>query len=116
MRQQAYSYLGDTQDILVEVLCFRRMYENVGMQPGTQGMMGDPSVMPIMQSVGDKERTKFLFQFQGCFSESLLGELLPERLEDHAIRVIPGSSPPNKLPYRVFKAQQEEIMSQEEIM
>ena len=38
--------------------------------------------------------------------------LPPERPEDHAILEIPGTSPPNRAPYRVSAAQQEEIMSQ----
>ncbi|MCO5559736.1 hypothetical protein L7F22_013338 [Adiantum nelumboides] len=37
-----------------------------------------------------------------------------ERLEDHAIDLVPGSSPPNRPPYRVSAAQQKEIMSQVE--
>lgn len=44
----------------------------------------------------DKERTEFLNQFRDCFSESLPSELPPERPEDHAIDIIPGSSPPNR--------------------
>ncbi|MCO5567413.1 hypothetical protein L7F22_021104 [Adiantum nelumboides] len=40
-------------------------------------------------------------------------ELPPKRGDDdHRIDLIPGSSPPNKPPYRVSQAQQEEIMSQ----
>ncbi len=40
-------------------------------------------------------------------------ELPPSRGEDdHAIDLAPGSSPPNKPPYRVSWAQQEEIMRQ----
>ncbi|MCO5566899.1 hypothetical protein L7F22_020582 [Adiantum nelumboides] len=43
----------------------------------------------------------------------LRGELPPKRGDDdHKIELIPGSSPPNKPPYRVSQAQQEEIMSQ----
>ncbi|MCO5612738.1 hypothetical protein L7F22_067007 [Adiantum nelumboides] len=40
-------------------------------------------------------------------------ELPPKRGDDdHMIELIPGSSPPNKPPYRVSQAQQEEIMRQ----
>ena len=63
-------------------------------------------------STMDKERMAFLRSFQDCFSESLPGELPPERPEDHAIDLIPTSSPLNRPPYRVSAAQQEEIMSQ----
>ncbi|MCO5547131.1 hypothetical protein L7F22_000573 [Adiantum nelumboides] len=34
------------------------------------------------------------------------------RLEDHTIDLIPGSTPPNRPPYRVSRAQNEEIMNQ----
>ncbi|MCO5591858.1 hypothetical protein L7F22_045851 [Adiantum nelumboides] len=61
----------------------------------------------------DLELSKFLNQFQDVFIDEILGELPPERGDDdHAIELIPGSSPPNKPPYRVSQAQQEEIMRQ----
>ena len=60
----------------------------------------------------DKERLEFLKSYQDCFSESLPRTLPPERPEDHAIVEIRGTSPPNRAPYRVSAAQQEEIMSQ----
>ena len=63
-------------------------------------------------SVLDKDRSEFLSQFSDCFSDSLPSQLPPERSEDHAIDLIPGSSPPNRPPYRVSAAQQKEIMSQ----
>src|SRR5271168_382171 len=45
--------------------------------------------------------------------DSIPGELPPSRGEDdHRIDLIPGISPPNKPPYRVSPAQQEEIMAQ----
>ena len=48
-----------------------------------------------------------------CFTDSIPRELSPSRGEDdHKIELIPGSSPPNKPPYRVSLAQQEEIMTQ----
>ncbi|MCO5560165.1 hypothetical protein L7F22_013772 [Adiantum nelumboides] len=46
------------------------------------------------------------------FTESLHDRLPPERPEDHKIDLIPGSSPPNQLPYRASLSQQEEIMKQ----
>ncbi|MCO5571091.1 hypothetical protein L7F22_024823 [Adiantum nelumboides] len=46
-------------------------------------------------------------------SDDIPGELPPKRGDDdHMIELIPGSSPPNKPPYRVSQAQQEEIMRQ----
>lgn len=60
----------------------------------------------------DKDRRDFLLQYSDCFSESLPGEFAPKRPEDHTIDLVPGSSPPNRPPYRVSAAQQEEIMSQ----
>ncbi|MCO5602145.1 hypothetical protein L7F22_056273 [Adiantum nelumboides] len=60
----------------------------------------------------DKDRAAFLNGFNDCFSDSLPDELPPERLEDHRIDVVPGSSPPNRPPYRVGASQQKEIMSQ----
>ncbi|MCO5548469.1 hypothetical protein L7F22_001927 [Adiantum nelumboides] len=47
-------------------------------------------------------------------SAYLVLHLPPERPEDHAIDLVPGSSPPNRPPYRVSAAQQKEIMSQVE--
>ncbi|MCO5586590.1 hypothetical protein L7F22_040531 [Adiantum nelumboides] len=61
----------------------------------------------------DLELSKFLNQFQDIFIDDIPGELPPKRGDDdHAIELIPGSSPPNKPPYRVSQAQQEEIMRQ----
>ncbi|MCO5555398.1 hypothetical protein L7F22_008944 [Adiantum nelumboides] len=61
----------------------------------------------------DLELSKFLTQFQDVFIDDIPGELPPKPGDDdHAIELIPGSSPPNKPPYRVSQAQQEEIMRQ----
>ncbi|MCO5560432.1 hypothetical protein L7F22_014047 [Adiantum nelumboides] len=61
----------------------------------------------------DLELSKFLNQFQDVFIDDILGELPPKRGDDdHAIELIPGSSLPNKPPYRVSQTQQEEIMRQ----
>ncbi|MCO5553915.1 hypothetical protein L7F22_007441 [Adiantum nelumboides] len=61
----------------------------------------------------DLELSKFLNQFQDVFIDDIPEELPPKRGDDdHAIELIPGSSPPNKPPYRVSQAQQEEIMRQ----
>ncbi|MCO5606955.1 hypothetical protein L7F22_061146 [Adiantum nelumboides] len=61
----------------------------------------------------DLELSKFLNQFQDVFINDIPEELPPKRGDDdHAIELIPGSSPPNKPPYRVSQAQQEEIMRQ----
>ncbi|MCO5613126.1 hypothetical protein L7F22_067401 [Adiantum nelumboides] len=60
----------------------------------------------------DLDKAAFLNGFSDCFSNSLPDELSPERSEDHRIDVVPGSSPPNKPPYRVSAAQQNEILSQ----
>ncbi|MCO5587770.1 hypothetical protein L7F22_041722 [Adiantum nelumboides] len=59
------------------------------------------------------ELSNFLSQFQDVFIDDILGELPPKRGDDdHMIELIPGSSSPNKPPYRVSRAQQEEIMRQ----
>ncbi|MCO5614749.1 hypothetical protein L7F22_069033 [Adiantum nelumboides] len=60
----------------------------------------------------DTERQDFLHAHADCFSEGLPGQLPPVRLEDHTIDLIPGSTPPNRPPYRVSRAQNEEIMNQ----
>ncbi|MCO5550793.1 hypothetical protein L7F22_004284 [Adiantum nelumboides] len=60
----------------------------------------------------DTERQDFLHSHADCFSEGLPGELPPVRPEDHTIDLIPGSTPPNRPPYRVSRAQNEEIMNQ----
>ena len=63
-------------------------------------------------NVLDQETLEFLQQFKDYFSEALLGDIPPEREEDHAIMEIPGSSPLNRALYRVSAAHQEETMSQ----
>ncbi|MCO5577004.1 hypothetical protein L7F22_030826 [Adiantum nelumboides] len=61
----------------------------------------------------DLELSKFPNQFEDVFIDNIPGGLPPKRGDDdHAIELIPGSSPPNKPPYRVSQAQQEEIMRQ----
>ncbi|MCO5564120.1 hypothetical protein L7F22_017776 [Adiantum nelumboides] len=61
----------------------------------------------------DLELSKFLNQFQDVFIDDIPGELPPKRGDDdQTIELIPGSSPPNKPPYRISQAQQEEIMRQ----
>ncbi|MCO5610493.1 hypothetical protein L7F22_064732 [Adiantum nelumboides] len=61
----------------------------------------------------DLELSRFLNQFQDVFIDDIPGELPPKQGDDdHAIELILGSSPPNKPPYRVSQAQQEEIMRQ----
>ncbi|MCO5578787.1 hypothetical protein L7F22_032633 [Adiantum nelumboides] len=61
----------------------------------------------------DLELFNFLNQFQDVFIDDIPGELPPKRGDDdHMIELIPASSPPNKPPYRVSQAQQEEIMRQ----
>ncbi|MCO5583681.1 hypothetical protein L7F22_037594 [Adiantum nelumboides] len=61
----------------------------------------------------DLELSKFLNQFQDVFIDDIPRELPPKRGDnDHAIELILGRSPPNKPPYRVSQAQQEEIMRQ----
>ena len=59
------------------------------------------------------ELSNFLHEFQDVFTDDIPRELPPKRGEDdHAIDLLPGTSPPNKPPYRVSQAQQEEIMRQ----
>ncbi|MCO5581859.1 hypothetical protein L7F22_035748 [Adiantum nelumboides] len=61
----------------------------------------------------DLELSKFLNQFQDIFIDDIPGKLPPKRGDDdHAIELITGSSAPNKPPYTVSQAQQEEIMRQ----
>ena len=51
--------------------------------------------------------------YHSCFVDKIPNKLLPIRGDDdHRIELIQGSSPPNKAPYRVSMAQQEEIMAQ----
>ncbi|MCO5556373.1 hypothetical protein L7F22_009921 [Adiantum nelumboides] len=61
----------------------------------------------------DLELYNFLNQFQDVLIYDIPGELPPKQGDDdHMIELIPGSSPPNKPPYRVSQAQQEEIVRQ----
>ncbi|MCO5575909.1 hypothetical protein L7F22_029716 [Adiantum nelumboides] len=61
----------------------------------------------------NKERSLYPQQFSDCFSDSLPSQLPPERPEDHAMDLVSGNSPPNRLPYKVSAAQQKVIMSSE---
>ena len=55
----------------------------------------------------------FLKIYDSCFADSIPDELPPSRgVDDHRIDLIQASAPPNKAPYRISLAQQEEIMSQ----
>ncbi|MCO5604733.1 hypothetical protein L7F22_058903 [Adiantum nelumboides] len=61
----------------------------------------------------DLELSNLLNQFQDVFIDDIPRELPPKRGDDdHMTELIPRSSPPNKPPYRVSQAQQEEIMRQ----
>ena len=61
----------------------------------------------------EKEQMKFLNEHKECFSKTILMVMPPSRGDDdHKIDLIPGTSPPNRPPYRVSYAQQEEIMTQ----
>ena len=55
----------------------------------------------------NQERLDFIEQYYNCFSQESPSQLPPEWPEDHRIDIIPGSSPPNRPPYRVNKPQQE---------
>ncbi|MCO5608938.1 hypothetical protein L7F22_063156 [Adiantum nelumboides] len=63
-----------------------------------------------------KEESKLsnlLHEFQDVFTNDILSEFPPTRgQDDDTLELLPGSSPPNKPPYRVSLAQQEEIMRQ----
>ena len=57
--------------------------------------------------------SNFLKEIQDVFIDDILGELCSKReQDDHYIDIILAISPPNKPPYRVSQAQQEEIMRQ----
>ena len=56
---------------------------------------------------------EFLHTYSSCFADEIPNELPPSRGDDdNRIDLIQGSSPPNRAPYRVSLAQQEEIMAQ----
>ena len=61
----------------------------------------------------DLELAKFLQEFQDIFTYDICGDVPPTRgIDNHSIGIIPGSSLPNKPPYTVSQAQQEEVMRQ----
>ena len=65
------------------------------------------------QNVDSQDQQGFLTKYKQCFADELPNELPPSRGDDdHKIDLVPGSSPPNRPPYRVSYAQQEEILSQ----
>ena len=54
----------------------------------------------------------FLDDYASLFINSILGDLPPScGDDDHRIEILLGSSPPNKRPYRIYYAQQKEIMA-----
>ncbi|MCO5614971.1 hypothetical protein L7F22_069257 [Adiantum nelumboides] len=64
-------------------------------------------------SIEQKDNQEFLNSFKDCFADEIPNDLPPSHGEDdHKIELIPGSSPPNRPPYRVSYAQQEEILTQ----
>ncbi|MCO5547351.1 hypothetical protein L7F22_000800 [Adiantum nelumboides] len=64
-------------------------------------------------NIHTEDRGKFLNSFKDCFADEIPNDLPPSRGEDdHKIELIPGSSLPNRPPYRVSYAQQEEILTQ----
>ena len=65
-------------------------------------------------STQEEIKHKELFnEFSDCFKNSISRELPPSRgEEDHRIYLIPGTTPPNKPPYKVYLPQQEKIMAQ----
>ena len=54
----------------------------------------------------DRDNFNFLSKFQDLFTDDIPTELPPPRgIYDHTIELLPGSSSPNKPPYRVSQAQ-----------
>ena len=70
-------------------------------------MLQDNSLSSNLKDSSNEESSLKLFldEYSDCFTDSIPGELPPSRGEDdHKIELIPGSSPPNKPPYRVSLA------------
>ena len=69
------------------------------------------SICLKVETSEDIELFNFLKEFQDLFTDDIPTELPPTRgIFDHTIELLPGSSLPNKPPYRVSEAQQDEIM------
>ncbi|MCO5579162.1 hypothetical protein L7F22_033015 [Adiantum nelumboides] len=66
----------------------------------------------ILDSFNKKITSEIRDEYADCLQEALPGQLPLERPDDHNIDLISGSAAPNKPPYRVSAAQQEEIMMQ----
>ena len=59
-----------------------------------------------------QDQMNFLKSYKDCFSTQLPDDLPPMHGDDdNRIDLIPGSSPPNRAPYRVSYAQQKEILT-----
>ena len=75
-----------------------------------------PNVMHNFENGNENDNANlhlFLQKYDDCFADSIPNELPPARGDDdHRIELVQGSSPPNRPPYRVSLAQQEEIMAQ----
>ncbi|MCO5586253.1 hypothetical protein L7F22_040192 [Adiantum nelumboides] len=96
-------------------ISFKFREKNMYIDAQESGSLSDVNKTQVNESGSqeDLELSKFLNQFQDVFIDDIPGELPPKRGDDdHAIELIPSSSPPNKSPYRVSQAQQEEIMRQ----
>ena len=66
-----------------------------------------------MNSNDEENQESFLQSFSDYFSDSIPNELPPSRGDDdHRIELVPGSAPPNRPPYPLSHAQQEEILTQ----
>ncbi|MCO5576626.1 hypothetical protein L7F22_030441 [Adiantum nelumboides] len=73
----------------------------------------EKNILFVMQLAMNIPLNQFDDAVGNVFIDDIPGELPPKRGDDdHAIELILGSSPPNKPPYRVSQAQQEEIMRQ----
>ena len=59
-----------------------------------------------VESSEDIKNFNFLKEFQDLFTDDIPTELPPTRgTYDHTVELLPGISPPNKPPYRVYQAQ-----------
>ena len=68
-------------------------------------------VITKVETKEQQEHIKFLNDYKECFLETIPMVMLPSRgNNNHKIDLILGANPPNRPPYRVSYAQQEELM------
>lgn len=102
---------GDTVPLISHVQCSKAIKKSLCSY---LLFVTDNNIPKLSSAPLETNRRCFLETNGDCFKDDLPDELPPARLEDHKIDLIPGSTAPNRPPYRVSQSQQAEILKQVE--